>query len=234
MQLLPAHHPPATASATPPAPPPQEEEEEDDDDDDDAHERGGEGGHEPPSLQQLQLQHRAPSRASSLGSASSWVELRENGAEALRLQVETEVREGRHAVFGIKQSTLSRVPACLSVVDTLIDSSHTHTRTALHRQAARAAALRLAVAREQEAAQQTAALAQHLLQQERCERQRRQEAALDGLAARLRRYAAARVLGMVRRGDDRRLGRAWVRWGFVWVFVSVGGGGMASIAYVCV
>lgn len=27
----------------------------------------------------------------SLGSASSWVELRENGVEALRLQVETEV-----------------------------------------------------------------------------------------------------------------------------------------------
>jgi hypothetical protein len=52
---------------------------------------------EPPSLQQLHLQQQheregALSRASSLCSASSsWVELRESGAEALRLQVETEV-----------------------------------------------------------------------------------------------------------------------------------------------
>lgn len=69
-----------------------------------AEEEGGEEGEEPPppSLQQLQQsqaqsqsqrRERVPSLA-SLGSASSWVELRENGAEALRLQVETEVGVG--------------------------------------------------------------------------------------------------------------------------------------------
>lgn len=61
---------------------------EDENEDEDDFELGGQL--EPPSL--LQQRQRHPSLASSLCSTtSSWVELREGGIEALRLQVETEV-----------------------------------------------------------------------------------------------------------------------------------------------
>jgi hypothetical protein len=95
-------------------------------------------------------------------------------------------------------------------LDTDPTPSPPHTHAPKHTpntQAARAAALRLAIAREQEAAQETAALAQSLLREER----RGREKTLNRLACRLRRYAAARLLGLVGRAETQRLERAWVR-----------------------
>lgn len=85
----------------------------------------------------------------------------------------------------------------------------------MQQQAARAAALRLAISREQEAAQS--------LLQQREERQAapRSLLLLDAVGTRLRRYAVARMGGLAARAEARSVERAWVRAGVMWTACGV-------------